>query len=134
MIWGANLRGFGESEADSIGCGNERLLEEAELGVMDGEWEWEELSCDALSLLALRECLILVSTGWGKARRCFVALTGRSAEEGVDVDLLLSSIGWDKGKGFGGEGAEWGGMIVVWVHSSRTLYVDDVDKDGDDGW
>lgn len=82
-----------------------------------------------MSLLALRECLIFVSTGWGKARRCFVAFTARSAEEGVVVDLLLSSIGWDKGK------SEWGGMIVAWVHSPWTLYVDDDDNnDGDDGW
>lgn len=41
MICGANLRGFGDSEADSIGCGNECLVEKAELDVMEWEWEWE---------------------------------------------------------------------------------------------
>lgn len=116
MIWGANLRGFGDSEVDSIGCDNELLpVLEPEFDVIDGEWEGE--LCDVLSLLALRECLIFVSTGWGKARRCFVAFGARSAEGGsllnIVVDLLLSSIGSGKGKGLGFGGEEWGGMVIA---------------------
>ena len=133
MIWGANLRGLGGSEADSIGCGDEVLpVLEPEIDVIDEEWEG--VSRDVLSLLALRECLIFVSTGWGKARRCFVAFAARSAEGGsliIVVDLLLSSIGCGKGKGFGFGGEEWGGMIIAWVLvHTRTLYVD---VDIDDG-
>lgn len=132
MTWGANLRGFGGSEADSIGCGNELLpVLEPEVDVIDGEWE--EVSRDVLSLLALRECLVFVSTGCGKARRCFVALTAKLAEGGssiivVDVDLLLSSIGCGKGKGLDFGEEEWGGIIIALVHT-RTLYVDDYDND-----
>ena len=55
-IWGANRRGFGELEVeeDSIGCGSGRLPDVTVSG---------EGSCDVLSLLELRECLMLVSTG-----------------------------------------------------------------------
>ncbi len=92
MIWGANLRGFEEAEVDSIGCGSERLPEpepETEADVIESG----ELSCDVLSLPGLRECLILVSTGCGKARRAFDPLVPRSAERRF-ADLLVSSVDW----------------------------------------
>ena len=54
-IWGAKRRGFGESEVDSIGCGSGRLPD-----VVGDSGEW---SCGVLAVLALRECLIFVSTG-----------------------------------------------------------------------
>ena len=64
-IWGANLLGFGElgeSPAEvenSIGCGTSAGAVACLLDVRESE-EW---SCDVLSLLELRECLTLVSTG-----------------------------------------------------------------------
>ena len=105
MIWGANLGGLGVSVMDSIGCASERLpapapapAPEAEADVIEsGEW-----SCDVLSLLELRECLIVVSTGWGKARRAFVPLVPESAERGF-VDLFGSSM-------------DLGGIIELIVH------------------
>lgn len=136
MIWGANLRGFGGSEADSIGCGNGLLpVLEPEIDVIDGDGEG--VSRDVLSLVALRECLIFVSTGWGKARRCFVALRGRSPEGGcfIVVDLLLSSIGCGKGKGLGFGGEECGGMIIAWEHTlpERCMFDDYLYYAGDNG-
>lgn len=127
MICGANLRGLGVSVLDSIGCASERLPApapdpapepEAEDDVIaSGEW-----SCDVLSLLELREYLIVVSTGWGKARRAFVPLVPRWAEGGF-VDLFGSSI-------------DWGGMIGLkccMMMRIRMMIVDeDEDEDDDD--
>ncbi len=93
MIWGANLRGLEEAEVDSIGCGSERLSgpePETEADVTESG----ELSCDVLSLLELRECLIFVSTGWGKARRAFDPLVVPRSAERRFADLFVSSVDW----------------------------------------
>ncbi len=102
MIWGANRRGFGEEDVESIGWGNGRLLDVRESG--DG-------SCGVLSLLGLRECLIFVSTGWGKARRALAPLAGASAEGGLGNDDAGASLVRGDGD-FGDEGGEWGGMAI----------------------
>lgn len=54
IICGANLRGFGDSGFESIGCGSLSGLDVMELG------KW---SCDVAAMVGVLECVDVVSMG-----------------------------------------------------------------------